>query len=736
MKSVSKFSLRWKHGLLVLGLGAGFGLANWSPDVRLSAQDAQQTAQTAAGVHGIFPTSVPAGLSADDFAGLGPAWAEWTKGASETVARLYEDEKLDVAGQRAVLEILKVKLGTMEKALSDPSYRSIFDSLSQQQGRLARRVAVANGVLDTLELTPATAHAARIKMAQIEAGKAANEVDDYLKSLDNSQAWAEFVKVGEVGKLTSGSVAAEVLQTVNSRLVDTDKLEGEVQRSFLKRAAFVKMQEKLDAYLKLANAPVPQTNLPAMRASMGKLVEALEQYEDGRSSTSAKAARDAFADVRKLAADGGDRLGESLSAAYFNFNFRIIATEPFLTKLAQRSRTDSGAVDDFILGAKVDGQQTTNTTVGIDVQPNAKNIQFALTLSGVAQTSTQGVTEQATIFTSGYHQFWAKKSIAFNGDKFLSWPATINVQANNTTTGARTGASGVPIFGGIVDNYAVGKARERRYESEQIASGKLQAQVLPRFDSEVDGEFFTFSKKLEESVIPSLKKNRLYPSARSFMSSDSEIYVSTRLMEDGELAADSTRLTAMSATGAAVHLHETMLNNSFDRMNLGGRSLTEGELAKEISKALSDALGRDIQFGTNKSADDKPDTTKFVLPTTDFIRMRIENGTITLVIRMGLEPEGREAIPTQEISVPIKVTIEGNSLKLEAGEVTVSPVDAVANAVEQRARAAVVTTKIQKALPVRTVDRFIDVKRDDGSTVKVAIVGVKANGGWLSIVFE
>ena len=51
-------------------------------------------------------------------------------------------------------------------------------------------------------------------------------------------------------------------------------------------------------------------------------------------------------------------------------------------------------------------------------------------------------------------------------------------------------------------------------------------------------------------------------------------------------------------------------------------------------------------------------------------------------------------------------------------------------------RAAVVTTKIQKALPVRTVDRFIDVKRDDGSTVKVAIVGVKANGGWLSIVFE
>ncbi len=735
MKSFSKFSLRWTHGLLVLGLGAGFGFANWSPDFLLSAQDAQPATAAPAGLRGIVSTSVPAGLFADDFAGLGAPWSEWTKGTSETIAKLYEDEKLDVAGQRAVLEILKVKLGTMEKALSDASYQPIFDTLSQQQSRLARRVAVANGVLDTLELTPATAHAARIKLAQIEAGQAANDVDAYLKSLDNSQAWADFVKAGEVSKLVSGSVAPDVLQTVQTRLASADKLDGEVQRSFLKRAAFVKMQEKLDAYLKLANAPAPQTNVPALRASMSKLVEALEQYEDGRSSVTAKAARDAFADVRKLAADGGDRLGDSLSAAYFNFNFRIIATEPFLTKLAQRSRTDSGPVDDFILGAKVDGQQTTNTTVGIDVQPNVKNIQFALTLSGVAQTSTQGVTDQATIFTSGYHQFWAKKSIAFDGDKFLSWPATINVQANNTTTGARTGASGVPIFGGIVDNYAVGKAREKRYESEQIASGKLQAQVLPRFDSEVNGEFGNFSKKLEDSVIPSLKKNRLYPSARSFMSSESEIYVSTRLMEDGELAADSARLTAMSATGAAVHLHETMLNNAFDRMNLGGRSFTEGELANEISKALSAALGRDIKFGTNK-ADDKPDTTKFVLPKTDSIRMRIENGSITLVIRMGLEPEGREAIPTQEISAPIMVSIEGDSLKLTAGEVTVSPVDAVANAVEQRARAAVVTTKIQKALPVRTVNRFIDVKRDDGSSVKVAIVAVKANGGWLSIVLE
>lgn len=733
MKSLRNAPLFWKRGLLVLGLGAGFGLANWSPDFLLSAQDAQPVA---AGLRGILPASAPAGLLEDDFVAIGPSWEEWSKGTAAAVAKFYDDEKLDVAGQRAALGLLKTKISTMEKALGDPVYAQIHDRLATQHGRLLRRVTVAEAVLDTLELNPATAQQVRVQAAREDVSKAAAELDTYLGTIDGSKPWSDFVKVDALRKLTSNDLSVDVLATVQSRLSNPEKLEGEQQQAFLKRAAFQNVKTKLGEYLEMANAPAPKVNMPALRDALTKMVASLEQFEETRSAVAANAATDEFLKVRGLSPDGGERLADALSTSYFNYNLRVIASETFLSKVAAESHNETGPVRDFILGANVSGTQTTNTTIGIDVMPSNRNIAFALTLSGVSQTSTAGVTDQATVFTSGYHQFWAKKPVAFDGDKFMTGPATIEVAANNTTTGARTGASGVPLLGGIIDNYAVGKAREKRPESEAIAAQRLRDKVLPRLNEEADAKFATYSQKLDAEFIKKLKENNLFPSARSFRSTDTDIYASTRLMQTGEISGDATRLPALSATGASVHMHETLLNNAIDRMNLGGRKFTEEELAKEILNGLSVLFGREFKIGEKKPEGDKPDSTKFVLPAKDAFRVRFENGQVILVIRTGLEPEGSEAVPTQEITVPIAVSLEAGKVKLEAGQVTVTPVEAVANPLTQRARSAVVTSKIQKSLPTRTVSGAFDLKHDDGSVAQIAIRQLKANGGWLSIVLE
>lgn len=731
MKFRKSSSRLLKRGLLAVGLGAGIGLAQWSPNFFLSAQEA---AQAPTGLRGILPAQIPAGLIEDDFvSSLGESWSDWSKGTAKLVADLYEKEGLNAAGQREVLATLKVKLGTFEKALGDAKYAPIFDKLSQQYGRLSRRVWVAQGALDTLELNPKTAQENRVKAAQANAAAAAAALDTYLGTLDNGQSWRAFAKTGEVGKLASSEVPAEVISTVQSRLTNLDKLPSEEQRKFLQRTAFVNLRAALDEYVAVANAPAPVVNQPALRESLKKLVEALEKYEDSRSIEDAKAARAAFAETRKLAADGGDVLGDALSASYFNYNTRVVASEAFLSKLVGEKQNDQGPVDDFVLGAKVDGTQWTTTTVGVDLVPSAKDIRFALTLTGISQTSTQGVTDQATIFTSGYHQFWARKPIAFDGDKFSTAPGTIDVQANNTTTGARTKISGLPIFGSIADNYAVGEATNRRGASEAIAAGKLRDKVLPRFDQEVDKKFNDYSGKVESEVNETLRKNNLFPSARSYRTTDTDLAISTRLMENGELGGDSTRLTAGSPVGATIHLHETAINNALDRLGLAGKSYTEEELANELASAVKVLTGKVIDL---KKKDEKPDQTKFVFPATDPLRVRLQDGQVTLVFRLGLKPEGSEEIPTQEIAVPIAVSIDGTNVKLEAGQVTVSPVETVKNPVEQRARAAVVTTKIQKALPTRTADRFIGIKRGEGAEIQVAVTQVKANAGWLSIVFE
>lgn len=728
MKLPGKF--RSKVSLL-LALAVTGGSYVTLVSTRLSAEEAAAPV----GLKGILPEFVPVGLLQDEFLTLGESWSEWSEETAAEAAKLYEEDQ-DVAAQRATIAALQKRIRTMDSALADTAYRPIFDSLATLRGRLARRVDVAAAILDTLEMNPEAARAERLQELRGQVVGAVDNLDAYLGKIENGGAWTKYVKAAELRKLTPADGGAAVVTTVHGRLADTARFTNDEQRNFIQAAQFVRLKDSLAEYLELAKTTAKPTDTAALRGQFKSLVTALEASEEFGALASAREARQAYAKVRDLAADGGERIADALSSHYFNYNLRVVASETLLNKVAGYAHKDTGPVDDVVLGAKVDGTQWTTGRVAIDLKPNNDLITFYMSFSGHTQTSTQGVTDEATIFTSGYHTFAAQKAINFDGDRFTTSPATIAVNANNTTTGARTTVSGVPILGGIADNYAVGEARNRKAQSEAIAAEKLERRLLPEFNQGVDDEFGKMSKQLEDKVIPKLHESNLYPSARSFRSEEDSLWVSTRLMNSDELAGDTPTFTATSDKGVVIHLHESLLNNSMDRLNLGGQSLTEDELAKELARSFSLLLGKEVDLGAEKPEGEAADPTKFVFPAEDPLRISIENGELTLILRTGLQPEEGDAIPTQIISVPLTFNVVDDGIEIQAGAVGVAPAEAPENRFAQIARAGVVKSKIAKALPDRKVDRAFKLERDNGGPVTLAITQVKRNAGWLSIVIE
>ena len=731
--------LRVKHGMLLSLLAAVITFICTSHGHLSLAEDAEKPAQ---GLRGILPDFVPLGLLEDDFLTLGESWKSWSQGAAADVAALYEQEDLDVAAQRAALEKLKKHIRTMEKALGDKAYTSIFPPLATVNGRLSRRVLVAAAVLDTLEMNPVSAHKAKVDAAGAEVAESVESLGKYLSKIKNGEAWLKYIRAEELQSAVKTAESSEVVSAVFTRLADSDKMENEAQRNFVQRPQFLSVKQTLGQYLKLASAESPAAgDQTELRAALAKLVSSLEAYEETRSLKAANAARDAYGTVRDLAADGGDLIADVLASHYFNYNLRVVATESFLNKVAGYRHTDSGVVDDFVLGAKVDGHQTTHGTVGIDLKPNNSLIQFDMTFNGVTQTNTQGVTDQATIFTSGYHTFGVKKTINFDGDRFTTSPATIWVNANNTTTGARTGVSGLPLFGGIADSIAVDAARDRKSQSEAIAADKLRNRVLPEFNREVEGEFGKSNALMADRVIPKLKESGLFPSARTYRSTSDALWIGTRLMGEADLGGDAPSFSTRVDGGAAIHLHETLLNNSLDKLPIAGGSFTEKELGAQIEQALKSLLGDDFTLpgspkeGEESAAAEAEDKTRFIFPEQDAIRVKAQDGKLILILRMGLQPEGDEAIPTQEITVPLLFSIDGTDIVIEAGAVGVAAVEAV-SPLQQIPRAGIVKAKIQKALPTRKVDRMITLKRKTGGPVDLAITEIRPNAGWLSITIK
>ena len=692
-----------------------------------------------AGLRGVLPVDVPVALGEDAFATLDGNWKEWGETTAKEVAKLYAEELADAAGQRQQLAVLQKKLLTMEVSLKDTRYRSIHEPLGSLHASLSRRVAIDEAVLDTLELDPKKVATEQLEGARQQVAKSLKELETELNTVKNGPAWLDYVRSAEITKLVSdkkGPEAVPVLSAVHQKISPSDATSPEI-RKFLDGARFVSLRTSLDEFVKVAAAVDQPYNPEKLRADLVNLVGSIEKFEETQASVDAAAVRKSFDAARKSAPDRGNRIAAAMSTHYFNFNLRVVASEKFLSKVVAESTTQNGPVKDFILGANVSGNQTTTATVGIDLKPSNDGIRLNLVLDGVSKSNTVGVTSEANVFTSGHHAFKAWKPIHFDGNTFTTGNGDISVSANNQTTGVSTKYSGVPLFGGFADSIARGEVEDRRGQSQAIAAQRVSSRVLPEFNKEVDTKIVDLNKNLEEKVNSKLRQKELYPSAASYRSSEDDLRVSTRLMADQELAGGDGPFVSVPTAGFVLALHESLLNNSLDRLKFAGRTMSEDELSKEIEASFSDLLGRklNLEKKIEVAVDAPKEIATFVFPAKDAMRFRINNGQLTLSLRAGLKQKD-EDIPTQEIIVPLMFRIEGTNFVVESGEISVSPVDPPANAGLQIARAGVVRSKVKNTLPIRKFDRFISIDKNLQTPVQLGLAQVKASGGWLTLTFE
>lgn len=722
----------WRRGNLVrgfatLGVVACVATGTW----------AVEEGKLNLGLRGIFPNAAPPELAAEEFAKLNGNWADWSKTTAESVADFYAKlESADAAGQRTALKSLQAKLDVMQRAIDDPRYRSLLEPLTLMHARLSQRVDFAEAALDTLETDPQKVRASKLTEQAKGVTTAITELQTYLNSIPNGKLWLPYVRAEAVQKSLTADAANEgsitAVREAKDRIAGREGLSDAVQKEFLSRPAFLHYEASLDQYLTAVAWQPPAPNEPELRTQLKALLDSADNYAASRATEDAVKARAAFAAITKVAADGGDRLSNVLQRYVFNYNVRVIASEEFLNRLLADARTENGRVVDNVLGANVSGNQTTSTRVGVDLLPSGRTARFDLTLNGNIVSNTVGVTSEASVYTQGNHQFLARKEINFDGVKFVTSPASITVNPHNTTTGINVNVGG--LFSGIAQNIANQEVEARRGAAEAIAAQRIRENVLPKFNAEVDKNFAEAGGKLEAEVFSGLKATGLYPDSYLYSTTDTTLKLNTRLMAPTELGADLPATPAVAERGATLLMHETAVNNAIDRMELAGQTLTEPQLREKMEKFLTKALNKPVKLeappkpaGDAADEDSGPSTIMFAAA--DPIRVQFENGELTLVIRAGFKQEGKDDIPTREISVPITFEVKDNKIIVSRGNVSVAAADGEGGGI---AINGVVRKKIQSALPDREVDGKVELKGPK-STVVTNVSAIKLTDGWVHI---
>ena len=700
-----------------------------------------------AGLKGIIPNMVPVELTAT-IAQLPENWKPWGDALSKELSNLYEAENSDATSQRQAIAALRARVATINHYSADPRYRTILNQLVNLSGALTRRLDVADAALDTLERGPEI-RAARVDAARKQVAIESQTLDSYLGSIRNGPGWAKYLQVSEVrGALADGDAekSASTLSTTQSRLKDRESLADARARDFLGQPQFAAYERAVDAYLAALKAPSAPANSPELRKSLTDLVGALEQYEDAQSTAASTAARKAFDGVRGNAPDGGERMMQVLRANYFNYNLRVVANEAFLSKLVGQTRQESGPVRDFILGADVYGNQNTTTSVGIDVVPGGNVAQFDVVANGHVSSSTQGLTDRATIFTQGNHQFIASKRVMFDGERFWTQPARISVNANNTTTGADVNMR-LPLMRGFADRIAVRKAEEQRGESEAIAASRVQEKTLPKFNAEVDQQFGPSGKANAQFAqkIAGLKELRLDPDAKIWTTTDTELRGAARLMDSTELGGSDPNPALYLGRGLTLLLHQTLINNSIDRLDFAGKTMTDDEIRAKIEQEISTLLGKEWKFKDEPTAASEPkpegETEGEAVPRTlifdktDPIRADVADGALVITIRAGFKQEGKEDIPTQIITIPLRFSVDMQNVVITRDSISIAAAGEGGGA-RQLASAGVIRKKMSQAFPEkRELNRVRYIDRE-GHKVQAAVTRIRALDGWVSVSFE
>lgn len=719
--------------LAVLAAVVGLASATWAWEDKEAAPPAGPQ-----GLSGIWPAEVPESLGKDAFGELGPNWTAWGEGATAAIAELYQSASGDLDAQRKAIDAAKSKLKVIDTAIKDRRYAKIATPLAGLSGALSRRIDLADAILATLSVDATAEYPKRLKAKSDAVTAAVDKLRMTMDKIPGGKAWLPFVKADELVKALSyeggvGEGAVSAAKTTREKLASRKTIENASQKAFLNRAEFVALETAVNQYLTAAENP-PAADQPAkLREQLGALVAALDAYDAQGLTADAAKARQAYAEIRKLAGDGGDKLTAVLQAHYFNYNVRVVASEEFLGRLLYDSHTEQGQVSDYILEAAVSGWQTTNTSVQVDLKPAMTEARWDLILNGNINSNTTGVTNQATVYTAGNHTFRAAKEVRFDGSKFMTSPGTISVNPNNTTTGIATQFSG-GLFGGIADSIAAREVEARRGQAQAIAASRIQDRVLPRFNQEVDDAFVKAEKDLQTDLFDHLRETGLYPDTMLFQTTDNELRGSTRLMKETELGANAAPTQFATRAGATLFMHESEMNNAADRIGVAGKTMTDDEFRTHLEQFFSKAFNRKFTIekppeptpAEGEEAEEKPPGI-FVFAPSDPIRITLDNGTLSLTLRTGFKKENGEEIPQQVITVPLSFEVKGDKIKVSRGTVKVAAAEG--GGAGQIATAGVIRRKIQNSIPEREVEAKFTLKgtRRD---IPARVTSIRIVDGW------
>ena len=423
----------------------------------------------------------------------------------------------------------------------------------------------------------------------------------------------------------------------------------------------------------------------------------------------------------------------------FQGDFHLEVSEELLQTLVRRQDVSQGAVQDFVSGAVVNGQQTTQSDVTVDCIPSTQGGQFDFVVQGLVSSTTNAATPQATIQQQGNTAFRATKRVFLTGETILTQKAIVQVMPNQVVTGAQTNPGPLSMFGNLGNRMAYRAAIARLPESNMIAGQKTINRMQPEMDRKIDTQLAEADRAVRDNLWKRLEVWNVLPEYKAAFSTTDRLIWDYRLrtepvpypVANSSLQQMQPNAAAANLPDVSVHCHESLFETVAMRRKLGGKTISLNE--------LRDATDRFLRLLAEEIPDNSPQlpvTINFTFDSQDPLTASYDNDLLILTLKGSFQAGNLPATPTQQIQLFMDAQMEQDAFLIEVSEVTVNQLAADNSLEEPGLTQTAIAEQLKKQLKPIRLKRAIPLPVKEGAGPTLVLTSMTAEGGWLEADFE
>lgn len=454
-------------------------------------------------------------------------------------------------------------------------------AVSRELAPWAWAVAYRLRTLSATEIDHRTAHRALVSLSA-----AADEAFAQAATLSNEQQATELRRAGYALTRRLATWRAEQTATLAAmqrgedatRLASRDRLAGArwaMSSKGLGLSPGAMLIEPVDESCGRLSTPVL------------RVAQRLEGYEQRPTSRLAKWLAE---DAARLAASedtDAQRLAKSIEQNYRNANFRVAIAAGLIERMLPQPEAVTSVVRDRIAGTPVSGRATTTTSLGVRLTPDESAWRLGIEAQGLVKSQTVSRGGPARLRSLGSTAFTAKKLVVVTPEGLQAAPAVAQATPRGSRlVGLSTNYDRVPLVGSYVRSAArseYGKVRSRASSETRV---KVEREVRRTLDARTATQLAEMQTRFEQDVVDRAAGLGLRIVPVEMRTTDLRLITRVRVAGASQLAAHTPRMRAPSDSLLSVQMHESMLNNALEGLELAGATLTPEELRSRLVTRL------------------------------------------------------------------------------------------------------------------------------------------------------